>query len=136
VLITQGDRNPAIATHDETMIDLARRLGRRPNGLHPTVFEFQMLYGIRRDLQTMLVKAGYRVRVYVPFGTGVVPLLYAALRANIPANVWFVLRGIFGRNMANYHGGPETTELTEGLTTEPRRHRATHSRKPAHEAAA
>jgi proline dehydrogenase len=93
VLITQGTY-PAIATHDETMIDLARRWA-ADQRIASNRFEFQMLYGIRRDLQTMLVNAGYRVRVYVPFGREWFPYFMRRFGEH-PANVWFVLRGIFG----------------------------------------
>ena len=58
-------------------------------------FEFQMLYGIRRDLQTMLVNEGYRVRVYVPFGREWFPYFMRRLGER-PANVSFVIRGIVG----------------------------------------
>src|SRR4030095_435246 len=65
VLITDG-HYPAIATHDPAMIELARHWAAE-QGVASDRFEFQMLYGIRRDLQVMLVEAGYRVRIYVPF---------------------------------------------------------------------
>ena len=58
-------------------------------------FEFQMLYGIRRDLQTALVREGYGVRIYVPFGREWFPYFMRRLGER-PANVWFVLRGILG----------------------------------------
>jgi proline dehydrogenase len=85
---------PAIATHDPAMIDLARRLAADHN-VPPERFEFQMLYGIRRDLQTLLVKAGYQVRVYVPFGRQWFPYFMRRLGER-PANVAFVLRGLIG----------------------------------------
>lgn len=79
---------PAIATHDEAMIDETRRVAREHDiGAHR--FEFQMLYGIRRDLQDGLVQAGYRMRVYVPFGTQWYPYLMRRL-AERPANVAFI----------------------------------------------
>jgi proline dehydrogenase len=63
-------------------------------------YEFQMLYGVRRDLQEQLVKEGYRMRVYVPFGTQWYPYLMRRL-AERPANVWFIagniLKETFGR---------------------------------------
>src|SRR5262249_29123173 len=59
--------SPAIATHDPAMINLAREWA-RTHGIGADRFEFQMLYGIRRDLQADLLKAGYRLRIYVPFG--------------------------------------------------------------------
>jgi proline dehydrogenase len=66
VLLTEGTY-PAIATHDPVMIDLARDWA-RTHDIGQDRFEFQMLYGIRRDLQTKLVDEGYRLRIYVPFG--------------------------------------------------------------------
>jgi len=92
VLITDG-AYPAIATHDPVMIDLARAWAAERQ-IASDRFEFQMLYGIRRDLQTLLVKAGYRVRVYVPFGREWFPYFMRRFGEH-PANVWFVLRGIF-----------------------------------------
>jgi proline dehydrogenase len=92
-LIT-GAHYPAIATHDAAMIERARQWARE-HGVGPDRFEFQMLYGVRRDLQTMLVQAGYRVRVYIPFGREWFPYFMRRLGER-PANVMFVLRGIFG----------------------------------------
>jgi proline dehydrogenase len=83
---------PAIATHDPKMIDLARSWAAQHH-VGPDRFEFQMLFGVRRDLQTMLVKAGYRVRVYIPFGREWFPYFMRRLGER-PANVMFVLRGI------------------------------------------
>ena len=83
---------PAIATHDEVMIDRARRFARE-QAIGLDRFEFQMLYGIRRDLQASLVAEGYRVRVYVPFGRQWFPYFMRRLGER-PANVGFVLRGI------------------------------------------
>ena len=93
VLITDG-HYPAIATHDPAMIDLARRWASE-RGVTSDRFEFQMLYGIRRDLQAMLVESGYRVRVYIPFGRDWFPYFMRRLGEH-PANVAFVLRGIAG----------------------------------------
>jgi proline dehydrogenase len=90
-LLTQG-HYPAIATHDPAMIALARRVAAE-HGIAADRFEFQMLYGIRRDLQTMLVKEGYRLRVYIPFGREWFPYFMRRLGER-PANVTFVLRGI------------------------------------------
>jgi proline dehydrogenase len=95
VLITDGTY-PAIATHDPKMIDLARRWA-ADRGVGADRFEFQMLYGIRRDLQTMLHKAGYRVRIYLPFGREWFPYFMRRLGEH-PANVAFVLRGIFSES--------------------------------------
>ncbi len=83
---------PAIATHDERLIARAVAFV-RANGIEPDRFEFQMLYGVRRDLQERLVRAGYGVRVYVPFGTQWYPYFMRRL-AERPANVAFILRSI------------------------------------------
>jgi proline dehydrogenase len=83
---------PAIATHDPAMIDRTRRFA-SGHQIGPERFEFQMLYGIRRDLQTALVQQGYRVRVYIPFGRQWFPYFMRRLGER-PANVGFVLRGL------------------------------------------
>ena len=83
---------PAIATHDPAMIDATKAYA-TSKGYANDRFEFQMLYGIRRDLQTALVKDGYRVRVYVPFGKQWYPYFMRRLGER-PANVAFVLKGI------------------------------------------
>ena len=83
---------PAIATHDPAMIDATRRHAAE-KGYAKDRFEFQMLYGIRRDLQHSLVADGYGVRVYVPFGKQWFPYFMRRLGER-PANVAFVLRGI------------------------------------------
>lgn len=92
-LLTEG-HYPAIATHDPTMIALTRQVAREHN-VAADRFEFQMLYGVRRDLQAMLVKEGYRVRVYIPFGREWFPYFMRRLGER-PANVMFVVRGILG----------------------------------------
>ena len=79
---------PGIATHDEALIRAAKQFAATA-GIAPTRFEFQMLYGVRRDLQSALVRDGYRVRVYVPFGTQWYPYLMRRL-AERPANVVFI----------------------------------------------
>ncbi len=83
---------PAIATHDVHMIEATKAYA-KSKGYANDRFEFQMLYGIRRDLQTALVKEGYRVRVYVPFGQQWYPYFMRRLGER-PANVGFVLKGI------------------------------------------
>jgi len=84
---------PAIATHDEQMIEHARvYAGSR--GIAQDRFEFQMLYGIRRDLQAALLAAAYRMRVYVPFGREWFPYFMRRLGER-PANVTFVIRSLF-----------------------------------------
>ena len=83
---------PAIATHDPNMIDATKAYA-KSKGIANDKFEFQMLYGIRRDLQASLVREGYRMRVYVPFGKQWYPYFMRRLGER-PANVAFVLRGI------------------------------------------
>ena len=82
-----------IATHDEAMIDATRKFAQE-QGIARSSFEFQMLYGIRRDLQKKLVDEGYRVRVYVPFGTEWYPYFMRRL-AERPANVLFLAKNFF-----------------------------------------
>jgi proline dehydrogenase len=79
-----------IATHDERMIEATKRYTRE-SGIGPEAFEFQMLYGVRRDLQESLAREGYNVRVYVPYGKTWYPYFMRRL-AERPANVWFVLK--------------------------------------------
>jgi proline dehydrogenase len=90
----EADAYPGVATHDPEMVE---RVGARATerGTPPDRFEYQMLYGIRRDLQRQLIEQGHRMRVYVPFGTEWWPYFMRRL-AERPANVWFVLRTIFG----------------------------------------
>ena len=80
---------PGIATHDEALIARARRFVAE-RGIPRERFEFQLLYGVRRDLQDRLVRDGYQVRVYVPFGTQWYPY-YMRRLAERPANVLFIL---------------------------------------------
>ncbi len=84
--------NPAIATHDERMVQLAIAIVKERK-LPPDRFEFQMLYGVRRDLQRMLVQAGYRLRLYVPYGDAWYPYFMRRL-AERPANVVFLARNL------------------------------------------
>jgi proline dehydrogenase len=84
---------PAIATHDENRIAFAKQYLQKV-GLPKNSIEFQMLYGIRRDLQETLIKEGYPVRVYVPFGTHWYPYFMRRL-AERPANVWFFISNFF-----------------------------------------
>src|SRR5438132_5708208 len=79
---------PGIATHDEAIVNDALRFVRE-NSIETSRFEFQMLYGVRRDLQDKLVRRGYRMRVYVPFGTQWYPYLMRRL-AERPANGAFL----------------------------------------------
>ena len=84
---------PAIATHDEKMI-AATKAYAASHKISRDAFEFQMLYGIRRDLQRQLAKEGFRVRVYVPYGRAWYPY-YMRRLAERPANVLFILRNMF-----------------------------------------
>jgi proline dehydrogenase len=84
-----GGNYPGIATHDETIITHARQFVRRQN-IGADRFEFQMLYGVRRDLQVRLRQTGYNMRVYIPFGTQWYPYLMRRL-AERPANIAFIL---------------------------------------------
>ncbi len=91
-LLTMGS-SPAIATHDPALIEYARRVAAE-HGIPPDRFEFEFLYGIRRDLQLSLVREGYRVRVYVPYGREWFPYFMRRLGER-PANVWFVVKNLF-----------------------------------------
>jgi proline dehydrogenase len=86
-LLEEGNY-PAIATHDEAMIDATRRWAFE-RGISKDRFEFQMLYGIRRDLQQRLREEGYNVRVYIPFGSSWYPYLMRRM-AERPANLFFI----------------------------------------------
>ncbi len=90
---------PAIATHDPALIDETKRFA-MSRGLGPDKFEFQMLYGIRRDLQTALAAEGYRVRTYVPFGTEWFAYFMRRLGER-PANVSFVLKSLLRERRAS-----------------------------------
>lgn len=85
-------RYPALATHDQKIIEHARSFVRRER-IGADRFEFQMLYGVRRDLQEALVAEGFKVRVYVPYGTHWYPYLMRRL-AERPANVMFILGNV------------------------------------------
>ncbi len=82
----------AIATHDEKMISATIEFALR-NNIPKDAFEFQMLFGVRRDLQLKLAADGYRVRTYVPYGEYWYPYFMRRL-AERPANVWFVLKNL------------------------------------------
>jgi proline dehydrogenase len=91
MLLDRGNY-PAIATHDEAAITVARGYATRMN-IDRSRFEFQMLYGVRRDLQEQLAREGYNVRVYVPYGTSWYPYFMRRL-AERPANLLFVVRSL------------------------------------------
>lgn len=101
VLLDRGNY-PAIATHDERIIEATRRWAFE-RGIPKTAFEFQMLYGIRRDLQLRLREEGYNVRVYVPFGEQWYPYLMRRL-AERPANVMFVLGNVMREQPVDWRG--------------------------------
>jgi len=92
-LLVEGT-DPAIATHDVRLIRRAIRIARE-RGIGPERFEFEMLYGVRRDLQEWLVREGWRVRIYVPYGTEWYPYFMRRL-AERPANMLFLLRSLVG----------------------------------------
>ncbi len=92
-LLLDSDVYHGLATHDEAMVAAAKAYARE-HGIAPERFEFQMLYGVRRDLQRALVKEGYKVRVYVPFGREWYPYFMRRL-AERPANVLFLLKNFF-----------------------------------------
>jgi proline dehydrogenase len=82
-----------IATHDPKMIEATIQYANQ-NGIGKDAFEFQMLYGIRRDLQRQLAKDGYNMRVYVPYGKHWYPYFMRRL-AERPANIWFIMKNLF-----------------------------------------
>ena len=84
---------PAIATHDDKLIDWTKEYVRE-NNIPNENFEFQFLYGIRAKTQQRLVDEGYRVRVYVPFGTHWMPYYFRRLRER-KENIWFVIKNFF-----------------------------------------
>lgn len=90
-LIMHGNY-PGLATHDSMIIDGAKAFVKQ-HGVDPARWEWQMLYGVRRDLQEQLVREGYNMRVYVPFGEAWYPYFMRRM-AERPANLWFVLRSL------------------------------------------
>ncbi len=94
VLLLHGSY-PSLATHDEAIIQAACKFTRE-NGISREAFEFQMLYGIRRDLQAKLVDQGYNVRIYVPYGSQWYPYLVRRM-AERPANLAFVISNALRR---------------------------------------
>lgn len=91
LLLSSGTYH-GIATHDPKMIDATVEFANR-EGIGKDKFEFQMLYGIRRDLQRQLARDGYNIRVYVPYGKHWYPYFMRRL-AERPANIWFVLKNV------------------------------------------
>ena len=94
-LLLKEGKYPGIATHDERLIRYTRQFARK-NGIEPAKFEFQMLYGVRRELQEDLVRQGYNMRVYVPYGSEWYPYFMRRL-AERPANVMFIAGNLFRR---------------------------------------
>ena len=94
-ILFAGGFEPAIATHDDSMIELARQLARE-HGTPASGWEVQMLLGVRREAQERLAREGVRMRVYVTFGTEWVPYFMRRL-AERPANVGFILRSLLRR---------------------------------------
>ena len=92
LLLSSGTYH-GIATHDPKMIDATIDYAHK-QGIGKDAFEFQMLYGVRRDLQRQLAKDGYNMRVYVPYGKHWYPYFMRRL-AERPANIWFVLKNFF-----------------------------------------
>lgn len=90
-LMTFAGTHPAVATHDPTLLDLTRRLAANREGS----FEFQMLYGVRPDLQRQILSEGYQLRVYLPFGSQWYPYLTRRL-AERPSNLWFFMKALLG----------------------------------------
>jgi proline dehydrogenase len=104
-LLRAGAR-PALATHDARIIDRAIQLV-RAEGIARDSFEFQMLYGIRRDLQERLIGAGFRVRIYVPYGREWYPYFMRRL-AERPANVAFIVRSVLREGRGGSHPGADS----------------------------
>jgi proline dehydrogenase len=90
--LMQHGNYPGLATHDQRIIEHGRAFARQ-KGIEASRFEFQMLYGVRRDLQDQLRQAGHNMRVYVPFGTQWYPYLMRRL-AERPANIAFILGNV------------------------------------------
>ena len=91
-MLLEHGNYPGIATHDEKMIRATMNFAKE-RGIDASRYEFQMLYGIRRDLQQMLIKQGYRLRVYVPFGEAWYPYLMRRM-AERPANLMFIVNSV------------------------------------------
>jgi len=90
--LLEGGPYPAIASHDPRMIRAAIQYV-KDKGIAKDAFEFQMLYGIRRDLQKEVISLGYRLRIYVPYGEAWYPYFMRRL-AERPANAWFLIRNM------------------------------------------
>ena len=95
--------HPAVATHDERLINRTLEIA-EANDVSPDSFDFEMLFGVRRDLQLRLVAAGYRVRVYLPYGQEWYPYLVRRL-AERPANLGFFVRALMAEALAGRRNG-------------------------------
>jgi proline dehydrogenase len=95
--------HPAIATHDERLVRQAQELAQGTQ-LSPESFDFEMLFGVRRDLQLRLARDGYGVRVYLPYGQEWYPYLVRRL-AERPANIGFFVRSLIQEALAGRHNG-------------------------------
>ena len=109
--LMEHGRYPGLATHDEAIIAEAKRFAKE-RGIATDRFEFQMLYGVRRDLQEQLAREGYRIRVYVPFGTQWYPYLMRRL-AERPANLAFMTGNIV-KEMFGGRGNAARTGAANG----------------------
>jgi proline dehydrogenase len=103
-ILLQDGVYPAIATHDEELIAATRRYAFE-HGIARDSFEFQMLYGIRRDLQQRLREEGYKVRIYVPYGDSWYPYLMRRM-AERPANLLFLAGSVVKESPAGWLGRP------------------------------
>ncbi len=94
-MLIRHARYPGIATHDDRLIDSVKAFARE-EGFDRDRFEFQMLYGIRPDTQEQIVRDGYHMRIYLPYGTEWLPYFTRRLRER-KENVWFVVRNLLRR---------------------------------------
>jgi len=99
-MLLEHGNYPGIATHDPAMITATRSFA-KDHAIDPSKYEFQMLYGVRRDLQQMLVREGYKMRVYVPFGEAWYPYLMRRM-AERPANLLFVVNAVMRESPLRY----------------------------------
>jgi proline dehydrogenase len=106
-LLIRGN-HPAVATHDEHLIDLACEIARRER-IGADRFDFEMLFGVRRDLQLSLARSGYRVRVYLPYGAEWYPYLVRRL-AERPANLGFFIRSLVREALVRRRNGRLRTQ--------------------------
>jgi proline dehydrogenase len=101
-LLLHGN-HPAIATHDQELIQQAQTIARRAD-ISPDRFDFELLFGVRRDLQLRLVQDGYAVRIYLPYGEEWYPYLVRRL-AERPANIGFFVRSLLQEALAGRRNG-------------------------------